>query len=259
MAEIWRITDWRLPSAIGPAYEHLIGAIGSAEFGAAVRHCVGLLTSGARRLYLFEVAGGGEDALRYHYCEPHIADLLPAYSLSYKRLDPIGELYPAATRPGDIAVQRVRPCDIGSAEFRRRFFDEPGIVERISLVQRGANGWRGLNVARHRSDGVFADRELDALAGIARLALPMLPLARPSDEVAPTVTSAQLEERFARRWPTLTRRERQVCARAAMGLSVEATAIELGIAKTSVVTFRQRAYRRLEVTSPFELCGLVAH
>ena len=259
MAEIWRITDWRLPSAIGPAYEHLIGAIGSAEFGAAVRHCVEMLTSGARRLYLFEVAGGGGDALRYHHCEPHIAGLLPAYSLTYKRLDPIGHLYQAAPRPGDMAVQRVRPCDIGSAEFRRRFFDEPGIVERISLVERGASGWRGLNVARHRSDGVFSERELDALAGLARLALPMLPLARPSGPVETTVTSAQLEERFARRWPALTRRERQVCARAAIGLSIEATAIELGIAKTSVVTFRQRAYRRLGVTSPFELCGLVAH
>ena len=259
MAEIWRITDWRLPSAIGPAYEHLIGAIGSAEFGAAVRHCVEMLTSGARRLYLFEVAGGGGDALRYHHCEPHIAGLLPAYSLTYKRLDPIGDLYPAAPRRGDMAVQRVRPCDIGSAEFRRRFFDEPGIIERISLIERGASGWRGLNVARHRSDGVFSEHELDALAGLARLALPMLPLSRPSGPVETTVTSAQLEERFARRWPALTPRERQVCARAAIGLSVEATASELGIAMTSVVTFRQRAYRRLGVTSPFELCGLVAH
>jgi len=259
VAEIWRITDWRLPATIGPCYERLVGALGSAEFGATVRHCVEMLTSGARRLYLFEVAGGGEDALRYHHCEPHIADLLPAYSLTYKRLDPIGDLYRAAARPGDIAVQRVRPGDIGSAEFRRRFFDEPGIVERISLVQRGANGWRGLNVARHRSDGVFSDRELDALAGLARLALPMLPHARPSGAFGTAVTSAHLEERFARQWPALTRRERQVCARAALGLSVEATAIELGIAKTSVVTFRQRAYRRLGVTSPFELCGLVAH
>ena len=69
----------------------------------------------------------------------------------------------------------------------------------------------------------------------------------------------ELEERSARRWPALTPRERQDCARAAIGLSVEATAIDLGIAKTSVVTFRQRAYRRLGVTSPFELCGLVAH
>ncbi len=259
MAEIWRITDWRLPATVGPAYEHLLGAIGSAEFGAAVRHCVELLTSGARRLYLFEAAGGGDDALRYHHCEPHIASLLPAYSLTYKQLDPIGDLYPAAPRRGDMAVQRVRPADIGSAEFRRRFFDEPGIVERISLVERGATGWRGLNVARHRSEGSFSERELDALAGLARLALPMLPFAAPRDGVAVTLTTSQLEERFARRWPALTLRERQVCARAAIGLSVEATAIELGIAKTSVVTFRQRAYRRLGVTSPFELCGLVAH
>lgn len=258
MAEIWRITDWHLPAAIGPAYESLVGAIGGVEFGATVRHCVETLTSGARRLYLFEVTGSGEGALRYHHCEPHIAGLLPAYSLSYKRLDPIGDLYPAAPRRGDMAVQRVRPLDIGSAEFRRRFFDEPGIVERISLVERGADGWRGLNVARHRSDGHFSERELDALAGLARLALPMLPLARSPGPVGATLTPVQLEERFARRCPALTLRERQVCARAAVGLSVEGTAIELGIAKTSVVTFRQRAYRRLGVTSPFELSALVA-
>ena len=45
MAEIWRNTDWRLPAAVGPAYERLVGAIGSAEFGATVRHCVETLTS----------------------------------------------------------------------------------------------------------------------------------------------------------------------------------------------------------------------
>lgn len=259
MAEIWRITDWHLPPAIGSVYERLLAAVGSAEFGASVRHCVDMLTSGARRVYLFEAAGAGDDALRYHHCEPQIAGMLPAYRLTYKQLDPLEELYPAAPRRGDMAVQRVRPDDIGSAEFRRRFFDEPGIVERISLIERGASGWRGLNVARHRKDGAFSDRELDALAGIARLALPMLPFAGPASDIGPTLTGAQLEERFARRCPALTPRERQVCARAAMGLSVEATALDLGIAKTSVVTFRQRAYRRLGVTSPFELCGLVAH
>ena len=42
-------------------------------------------------------------------------------------------------------------------------------------------------------------------------------------------------------------------------MSVEATARELGIAKTSVLTYRQRAYQRLGVASPFELCALVTH
>lgn len=44
---------------------------------------------------------------------------------------------------------------------------------------------------------------------------------------------------------------RQVCARAALGMSVEATALELGIGKTSVLTYRQRAYQRQRRHEPF--------
>lgn len=258
MAEIWRVTDWRLPAAIGPAYDSLIGAIGSDEFGATMRHCVETLTSGARRLYLFEASGRGDDALHYYHCEPHIAEQLPAYALRYKQLDPIGDLYAAAPRVGDLAVQRVRPSDIASAGFRRRFFDGPGIVERVSLIQRSKTGWTGMNVSRHASNGHFNERELDAIAGLARLALPMLPLARARIGSAKELTPQHLEDRFAIRYPSLTRRERQVCARAAFGMSVEATALELGIARTSVLTLRQRAYRRLGAASSRELLWLVA-
>src|SRR5690606_27230340 len=151
VAEIWRVTDWRLPAAIGPLYESLIGAIGSDEFGATIRHCVEELSSGVRRLYLFEASGRGEDALHYYHCEPHIAEQLPAYAMRYKPLDPIGDLYAAAPRVGDLAIQRVRPTDIASAGFRRRFFDGPGIVERVSLIQRNKSGWCGMNVSRHAS------------------------------------------------------------------------------------------------------------
>ena len=259
MADIWRVTDWRLPAAIGPSYEQLLGAIGSEDFGATVRHCVDTLTEGVRRLYLFEATGPGEDALRYYHCEPRIAALLPAYSERYKRLDPIGALFGAAQKPGDLAIQRVRPSDIGSAGFRRQFFDEPGIVERLSLVQRDRDGWRGLNVARHASQGPFSEQELDAIFAVARLALPMLGHARRTAGPRAPLTIAQLEDRFARRCPSLTARERQVCARAALGMSVEATALSLRIARTSVLTFRQRAYRRLGAGSSTELFGLVAN
>jgi DNA-binding CsgD family transcriptional regulator len=42
-------------------------------------------------------------------------------------------------------------------------------------------------------------------------------------------------------------------------MSVAATAEELQIARTSVLTYRQRAYQRLQVASPLELCALVTH
>ncbi|MEO6387345.1 MAG: helix-turn-helix transcriptional regulator [Croceibacterium sp.] len=259
MADIWRVTDWRLPAAVGPVYRMLIGALGSDEFGATMRKCVETLTAGARRLYLFEATDGGGDALRYFHCEPHIAEQLPAYSLRYKHLDPIGDLYKAAPRIGDLALQRVRPSDIASAGFRRRFFDAPRIVERVSVIQRSKTGWCGMNVARHASDGHFSERELDAIAGLAQLALPMLPFAQSRASSANAMTTLHLEDRFASSYPSLTQRERQVCARAAFGMSIEATALELGIAKTSVLTLRQRAYRRLGAASSRELLWLVAN
>jgi DNA-binding CsgD family transcriptional regulator len=259
MAEIRKITHTQIGPALDPLYERLLGSLARGSLGAAVRGGVDELTAGARRIYLFEATSPDDDALRYCHCEPHIARLLPAYAERFKRFDPLRDIYSNAAAPGAMALQRVGPGDIGAAAFRRRFFDQPGIVERVSIVQRGKDNWRGINLARHVSDGRFSDRELDNLVALARLALPMLPLAVRKPPPGPDLSAAEIEERLAARCRELTARERQVCARAALGMSVEATGIALGIAKTTVVTLRQRAYRRLGVTSPFELLGLVAH
>jgi len=95
--------------------------------------------------------------------------------------------------------------------------------------------------------------------GLACLVLPMLPLNRRHLAAAQPLSVAQLEQRFAARFACLTPRELQVCARAAVGMSVAATADDLRIARTSVLTYRQRAYQRLKVTSPVELRSLVTH
>jgi DNA-binding CsgD family transcriptional regulator len=211
--------------------------------------------SGVRRIYLFEATERDTSTLRYFRCEPELVPLFPIYSRAYRAIDPICAAYAAAPLNSDVAVQRIRPADIGVADFRRRFFDEPGIVERVSVVQRGPGGWHGMNVARHRSDGAFADGEIDALVGLAWLALPMLAVNRA--RTPPSV--AEFERRFGCRAPDLTTRERQVCARAAIGMSIEATAIDLQVARTTVLTYRQRAYRRLGVTSPYELASLVSN
>jgi DNA-binding CsgD family transcriptional regulator len=258
MSDIRQIRDWHAPVALGKIYEQLLGAIGTEEFGSTVRDAVLSMTAGARRLYLFEATGRDNHTLQYYSCEPGVADLFPAYHKWYVRLDPVFDAYRAAPQCSDIAMQRVRPSDIASRGFRQRFFDDAGIVERVSIIQRGAESWRVINVARHANEGCFSEAELESLIGIACLALPMLPLNRRKHSTQ-QLTVAQFEERFASRFDQLTQRERQVCARAAIGMTVEATALDLGIAKTSVLTYRQRAYQRLRVTSPFELCSLVTH
>lgn len=255
--QIVPVTGWSVPAAIGPHYEKLLPAIGTQGFGAKVREAVLALAGGIRRLYLFEAAGRAQSDLHYSYCEPGVREQFPVYSELYLPIDPVSDAYRAAPRDSDAVLQRIRPGDIASAGFRRRFFDEPGIAERVSVVQRGNDGWRAMSVARHRSDGCFSDREVDGIVGLACLALPMLPLNRQRPRKAERLSVAQLEERFADAHRELTHRERQVCARAAAGMTVEATALDLAIAKSSVLTYRKRAYARLGVSSPFELSAMV--
>jgi len=256
---ISQIKNRRALGSLPVVYERLLGAIGTDGFGATVRDSVLSLTKGARRLYLFEATAREHSSLQYFSGEPGLADLFPAYRRWYLPVDPVGDAFRAAQECSSVAVQRVRPSDIASPGFRRRFFDDAGIVERVSIIQRGPDAWRGMNVVRHISDGYCSDAELDSLVDLACLVLPMLPLNRKAKLGPRPLTPAELEERFAIRHSGLTRRERQVCALAALGRSVEATAVELGIAKTSVLTYRQRAYQRLHVSTAFELCALVTH
>lgn len=46
----------------------------------------------------------------------------------------------------------------------------------------------------------------------------------------------------------LTDRERAVCARTMVGMTAEAIALDLGIAPSSVLTYRRRAYERYQIT-----------
>jgi DNA-binding CsgD family transcriptional regulator len=259
LSDITQITSWRASTATIGVYERLLASIGEDSFGAVVRDSVSSLVGQARRLYLFEATSGEDTSLQYYFGEPDLPGLFPAYRKWYMPIDPVCDAYRAAPDCSNVALQRVRPADIASSGFRRRIFEEAGIVERVSVIQRGPQAWRVINVARHESDGCFSDVEIAALIDLACIVLPMLPLNRQRRTALAPLTVSQLEKRFAQRFPELTLRERQVCARAASGVSVEATAEELGVAKTSVLTYRQRAYQRLDVSSPLELRALVTH
>lgn len=257
MSYIETIGHFKIPAALGASYEGLIEGVRSGRFGGAVRQAIDAHTRGARRVYLYDAKSGNESRLRYHSCEPGIVAMFPLYDGYYRRFDPVCDAYDAAPTAGDAVMQRVRPTDIVSADFRRRFFDDADIIERVSVIQRHAGGWRAMNIARHRSEGYFADIELANIVGLACLALPMLALDRQQPDSRNSLTVEKLEERFELAYPQLPPRERQVCARAAIGMSVEGTALDLDIGQASVMTYRKRAYGRLGVTSPFELCSLV--
>jgi len=259
MTQISRIKEWRGATSDSHTYERLLATLGTPAFGGVVREAVLARTAGLRRLYLFEATARDRSTLQYTSVEASILPLLPEYRRCHQPADPLGEVFAAAPLRGDMAVQRVEPADIAAGSFRRQFFDAPGIIERIAIIQRGEDGWRGLNIARHRSSGKCSDDELTTLIALAGLVLPMLPVNRQRHGPAVAPDVAELEQRFAARCAALTARERQVCARACAGFSIDATARELGVGRTSVVTYRQRAYQRLGVSNTLALRALVTH
>lgn len=100
----------------------------------------------------------------------------------------------------------------------------------------------------------------DAMSRLGPLALLMRELHR---IVAPTETTADERVvnaaiRLSVRATALSIRERQVCARIAGGHSTSAIAAELGIATSTVMTLRKRAYAKLGIHGRLDLQQLAA-
>ena len=57
--------------------------------------------------------------------------------------------------------------------------------------------------------------------------------------------------------PSLSERERQVCALMAAGLTSENIALKLGVSLNTVLTYRKRAYFRLQISSQNDLLRLL--
>lgn len=56
----------------------------------------------------------------------------------------------------------------------------------------------------------------------------------------------------------LSKREREVCSLAAVGDTIEQTALALAIRTTSVITYRQRAYKKLGINRQRELIAMIS-
>lgn len=66
-----------------------------------------------------------------------------------------------------------------------------------------------------------------------------------------------ISQRLQERFPELTEREVAVCARSVRGLTTEGISLDLGIKITTALTYRRRAYARLNISSLQQLSLLV--
>lgn len=146
--------------------------------------------------------------------------------------------------------------DIEFAPYREDVYQRNGMGERLSSLTWDADGTPLLfNLYRQRESGYFEDREIGAFEQLTPALLQLL-----KGHLALRRSGNQPDDWrpiLLRRAPQLTEQELEVCVRLLQGLTHAAIAADMGIKETTVKTYRNRAFVRLEINFRSQLFALV--
>lgn len=203
-------------------------------------------------VFAYRVAGGGLPEVMASSSE--LADVEARVSLYTRRFHPFDPAAHAGSRvpSGSGFAEQVSAAQIARRDYRASCFERPRFTDKLCFGWRLHDQWLMVSFYRRRADGLAQTRQLAALASVALTAFAHQATRR---NLAALPLAQRLERRIARAYPQLTPREREVCARSLAGSTAEQIADELGVARTSVLTYRQRAYHRLEISQSSALLG----
>jgi DNA-binding CsgD family transcriptional regulator len=235
-----------------------IRAIGTSQFGAAFHDAVGSVAPATHLTIIRYPDCGSPQALLVSSVRAKalIDSLTADYVRRYYRMDPqlaaIARLEDSTTTA---RVLRRRSSDFG-ASYRRHFFASSSVADKISIVWRAGAGWQSINLYATCDHGCYSASELRHVAAMA----PVLASAagRHAELVRGGVpqVAVLVPAIAAMRGAQLTAREREVAAGILQGRTTGQIGEMLGIAPSSVHTFRKILYRKLRIASQAQLFSL---
>lgn len=181
------------------------------------------------------------------------------YCATYFRDDPLFDVLGTDTPDGFYTMQ-IAAEGIRNARFRSSCFIRPEYCEKLTLARKEGDTLLVLTLFATTANGPFSPDQIGELSQLGPLLLPLLLLhTRLSGEEHRfrQVSAAEMEDCVSWAFPELTKREVAVCARSILGVTAEGIALDLGIKQTSVLTYRRRAYARLNVSSINQLSSML--
>lgn len=195
----------------------------------------------------------------WHRACPEMASFLVGQYVSERffQRDPTLDRLTRSKRQG-LCLGLMRRGQIEDDWYRRHFFDDAQLEGKLSILDQTSPHTIYQNYYFAAGNEAFSLREVENLARLAETAsqciLRHLELRSPPTDPSPAHPDpAAVSRILARRAPSLTMREREVCSRIVTGYTSEAIALDLGITANSVATYRKRAYAKLEICSQHQL------
>ncbi|AXI47633.1 hypothetical protein C1J03_17450 [Sulfitobacter sp. SK012] len=199
-------------------------------------------TLGIDQIMVFSIGESQASCLMSrHFSQTALADKLASMYLDgwYKRDPLLPELL--AAHSGTVTLRRLSEIATElDADYRHALFDAPGLLAKTTLLC--VSGDLRLFVSLYQMSTATSqpDPTLSSLAG--RLAL--LHFERQTQSGTPTVLDV------------LSKRERATCLGILAGQKAELIAAEIGVAPSTVVTYRKRAYSKLGISSRASLFAI---
>lgn len=250
-------------SVAGPlGLRDVVQAVGSDDFGA----CLGATLHqqlAVDQVMVFQAAAQApwRTLVAQNVRDASIAKrLATAYTRHFWARDPKRNVI-RSLMPKQVELQASEDLLTVDAEYRNTLFVEPNLVDKMSLLFRGASATFYVNFYRSASAGLFARADFDRLQLTCDFLSALVEKHAMLVEPSRTCTVAQMERLFRAAQPeigaSLSSRELQTCARVVLGYSSEAIAIDLGVSVHSAITFRKRAFAKFGIAAHQELFALV--
>ncbi|MDP2411516.1 MAG: LuxR C-terminal-related transcriptional regulator [Pseudolabrys sp.] len=190
--------------------------------------------------------------------EPRLASsVAQKYIARYWRLDPANRVLDTTGPHGSIWGLRIAASDITDAIYRGHCYTAVGLGHRLSLSQFGNGQNFRLNVYCQRAKP-FSESIAHKIFDAADL---LMALVRRHDTeqngAGPPLPVSTFQQRLRDAAPKLSKRELEVTSLIAKGLSSQGIALELGVSINTVLTYRKRAYTRLNISTQNELMRLL--
>jgi DNA-binding CsgD family transcriptional regulator len=171
-------------------------------------------------------------------------------SLSALKGRPLQTAYVVKMEIDDIRDRQYRHC-----------FGQTHVQERLSYFYGVGSDLYQLSVFRRTGMRPFSPSDMTQFSGLANFVVASAvkhDMFRQAAAGIPRHLDLDAIEHLLQYVPgSLSKREVQVCARVIAGMTIDRTALDLAIKRTSVVTYRQRAYEKLNISRQNELVALV--